>query len=209
MSGWIGIALNKPVSSVVRRRPLFKEQTTMNENWKDIPGYEGRYQVSDLGRVKSLDRVEGMPTRWGSPTFRQRKGQLLKLVTDKDGYLRVGLYAAPAPMKFASVHRLVALAFVPNPHGHRDVDHIDSNRANAGVTNLQWVGEGENIRLMVERGRSVRGDAHPKAALNARTVLSIRERIAAGARFTDVAKEYGVSDVAVRNAALSRTWRHV
>lgn len=88
----------------------------MVEVWKDIEGYEGLYQVSNMGRVKSLI-----------------KGIILKQWTDKDGYRQVGLLK-----KTFKVHRLVAKAFIENPDDLPLVNHKDENKANNNITNLEW-----------------------------------------------------------------------
>lgn len=92
------------------------------EIWKDILGYEGLYQVSNFGRVKSL--------KFG-------KERILKLTKDKDGYLIVNLYKNNKSKTF-KVHRLVAEAFIPNPDNLPQVNHKDEDKSNNIVSNLEW-----------------------------------------------------------------------
>lgn len=102
------------------------------EIWKDVVGYEGLYQVSNLGKVRSLDRV--VKRGWCY------KGKLLTPTVNKDnGYLYVNLAG-----KNKTVHRLVALAFIPNPENKPCVGHKDTNRQNAKASNLEWVTYSEN-----------------------------------------------------------------
>ena len=96
----------------------------MSEIWKDIAGYEGRYQVSNFGRVKSLP---------GKSSTNAYKGGVLVLMKDACGYLTVNL-----SRKMYSVHRLVAMAFIDNPNGYPCVNHKDENKANNSVENLEW-----------------------------------------------------------------------
>lgn len=180
----------------------------MEENWKDVPGFEGRYQVSDLGRVRSVDRARELRTRWGGTFSRVFRGQVLAPALDKDGYLRVGLYDSPRKV-FVPVHRLVALAFVPNLLGLPEVDHEDSDRANPAASNLQWVTKLQNTALSTARGKMLKGERHPHARLTEATVREARRLAAEGAPFTDLARKFRVSDVAVRSAVLKATWRHV
>lgn len=98
----------------------------MKEIWRDIEGYEG-YQVSNLGRVKSL--------KFG-------KEQILKV--KKDRYLRIGL-CKDGKQKFYMVHRLVALAFLPNPENLPEINHIDEDKTNNRVENLEWCDRKYNI----------------------------------------------------------------
>ena len=91
------------------------------EIWKDVKGYEGLYQVSSKGRVKSLDR--SCLTKKGNKRFRACR--ILKPYTQKDGYKQVDLRNSIKP-KTATIHRLVAKAFIPNPHNYPQVNHIES-----------------------------------------------------------------------------------
>jgi group I intron endonuclease len=97
----------------------------MDEIWKDIEGYEGLYQVSNLGDVRSLKYAGG------------NKVKLLKQSTDKKGYKRVVL-CKDRKKKNHWIHRLVAIAFIPNPNNLPIVNHIDECKSNNMVSNLEW-----------------------------------------------------------------------
>jgi hypothetical protein len=103
------------------------------EEWKPIMGYEGVYEVSNLGRVKSLERV----VPFGRAT-RVIKEKLLKQV--KKG--TCSYYSVNLPIKgkqhWKLVHRLVAQAFLPNPNNYTEVNHKDENKENNSITNLEW-----------------------------------------------------------------------
>ena len=105
------------------------------EEWKDIKGYEGLYQVSDLGRVRSLDRIDAAGHR--------RKGKILKLYKNKDGYLQAELYKNGI-RKNPHVNRLVAEAFCPNPESLPFVNHCNERRDDNKAFNLDWVSAKEN-----------------------------------------------------------------
>ena len=106
----------------------------MSEIWKDVVGYEGLYQVSNLGRVKSLERLD----KNNHPV----KEKILKQACDGvgKGYLYVNL----GRMGRGKIHRLVAEAFIPNPYNKPEVNHIDGNTKNNRVDNLEWVTHQEN-----------------------------------------------------------------
>lgn len=110
----------------------FTQEELNNEVWRDIKGYEGLYKVSSLGRVRSLDRVV---TRNSGKVL--RKGKLLKPGKNKDGYFQVILSKA-GKQKAARVNRLVALAFLSNPEDLPQVNHIDEDKSNNRVNNLEW-----------------------------------------------------------------------
>lgn len=99
----------------------------MIEEWKDIKGYEGLYQVSNLGRVKSLKRGS---IRFGTLTH--------------ENYLRLKLYK-DGTYKNKNVHRLVAETFIPNPENKPTVNHIDEDKTNNMVSNLEWATIKENL----------------------------------------------------------------
>ena len=121
----------------------------MTEEWRDVPGYEGMYQVSDLGRVRSLDRVVGH--RYGGT--RRMKGRVLRQVPNQGGYLQVFLSRDSKPRNFA-VHRLVAEAFIgPCPKHHEVLHGAKGQRCNK-ASNLRYGTSKENSQDAIERGRT-------------------------------------------------------
>ena len=108
------------------------------EIWRDIKGYEGLYQVSNYGRVKSLERYVKYPNGNG----RLIKSKLLKLNPNEDGYLQVCLCKDETEKHFL-VHRLVAEAFIPNPENKPEIDHINRIRTDNRFCNLKWVFDNE------------------------------------------------------------------
>lgn len=101
----------------------------IKEIWKDIPDYEGLYQVSNLGRIKRI-----LFLNYNS---RKRKEKILKKVIDKDGYYKVSL-SKNNKVKNYFVHRLVAKAFILNPNNCPIINHKDENKKNNCVNNLEW-----------------------------------------------------------------------
>ena len=129
------------------------------EVWRDVEGYEGLYQVSNFGRVHSLDRF--VPRKTG--TSQKVHGRILKLTEDKDGYLQVGLWKRNK-MKKVKVHRLVGKAFIPNPYKLPEINHINEVKNDNRVENLEWCTRKENInhgtrteQVAKTRGKSVIG----------------------------------------------------
>lgn len=116
----------------------------IRETWKDIDGYEGYYQISSLGRVKSLERV--------TVTGRLMEEKLKEPWVDDNGYLNVHLYKE-GKRKHFRIHRLVAQAFVPNPRNLDEVDHKDTDRKNNRAKNLRWVTHSENHMNELTRKR--------------------------------------------------------
>lgn len=121
-----------------------------NEIWKPIIGYEGYYEVSNLGRVRRIKRGRGTQV-----------GRLLKGWLDYDGYWGVLLTKNNKSMCY-SIHRLVAKAFLPNPENKTQVNHIDGDKQNNSVTNLEWCTPKENIQHAWRTGLSIMNDKRRK-----------------------------------------------
>ena len=102
--------------------------TLANEEWRPVKGYEGLYEVSNFGRVISL-----------------RTNKILHQRKTRDGYRSVTLYDCNRKLKTKYVHRLVAVAFVPNPHNHPEVNHKDENKSNNRADNLEWCNRSYNV----------------------------------------------------------------
>ena len=106
----------------------------MREEWRDIKGFEGYYQVSNLGQIRSVDRKIYQSHNQKDSNY---KSKLRKPTVDKHGYLEINLCKGSKSKKYL-VHRLVANAFIPNPNNYPQVNHIDENKHNNFVDNLEW-----------------------------------------------------------------------
>lgn len=133
----------------------------MEEIWRDIKfidtdgkeyDYEGLYQVSNLGRVRSLDRIDCAE--------RKRKGKVLKCKpNNNDGYMSIRLNKDGRATSFR-VHRLVAHMFIPNPNNYPIINHLDENPSNCNVDNLEWCTQKYNAQYSAYKQT---GDKNPKA----------------------------------------------
>lgn len=125
----------------------------MDEIWKDIPGFEGRYQVSDQGRVKSLPFNQRYLLRNGNEAYRRTTERMLYSKPQNSGYLVVQLWLNDIRRAF-TVHRLVAQAFVPNPEGLPEVNHKNGVKLNNASENLEWCTRSANKLHAVATGLS-------------------------------------------------------
>ena len=114
----------------------------MREVWKDVKGYEGIYEVSTLGRVRTHKDKTTFTEKHGVRKWKQR---ILKAKKCKQNSHRVDLWKGGVNKTWL-VHRLVALAFIPNTNNLETVNHIDGNRLNNCADNLEWLSHGDNIR---------------------------------------------------------------
>jgi len=168
------------------------------EIWKDIDGYEGYYQVSNMGRVRSLDRLVEHPTNGA----RVLNGELRKLKTHRSGYHHLGL-TKDGETKYRLVHRLVAQAFIPNPESKPQVNHIDGVKTNNNVSNLEWATHKENTVHAVENKLI-------KTKLSKKDVLEIRCRYnEKGESPLKLAEEYSVTRWAIYDVVNYINWKHI
>ena len=116
----------------------------MEEIWKDVVEYEGLYQVSNFGKIKSLDRIDCVG--------RKIKGKILSAFTLKNGYLVVHL-CKNGVKKTQLVHVLVAKAFIPNPQNLPEVGHKDENSKNCFANNLEWTTHADNCNMPLRKQR--------------------------------------------------------
>jgi hypothetical protein len=159
------------------------------ENWQDIPGFEGRYQVSDLGRVRSLPFMQRYLLRNGREAFRRTRERILKAHPQNSGYLLVHLYL-DNKRTAATVHTLVACLFVPNPDDLPEVNHRDGVKTNCAAGNLEWSTRTGNLSHAVDTG------------LNATAVRVVHP--ATGEVFPSIARAARVARVSHRTVAA--TW---
>ena len=173
----------------------------MNEIWKPIKGYEGFYEVSNLGRVRSLDRTEYIRNKAGGITARQKRGKILKPHLDSRGcYLHVGLRG-----KSTNVHRIVAKTFIDNPNGYPEVNHKDEDKTNNAVTNLEWCDHKYNNNYGSKIG-STRGTKNPSSKLTEKDIMEIRRRRNNGELLREISKDFGISENHVCNIARGVRW---
>lgn len=174
------------------------------EEWEDIPGFEGKYAASTFGRIK---RYAG----YYSTTF---KGKALirfnkeKVISGNSlsvkGYKRVNLTDG----KTHFVHRLVATTFITNPSNKPQVNHIDGNKLNNHVSNLEWVTNQENRNHAVKHSLIACGEVTNSAKLSEAHVRQIRRMYLEGYKQEDIAKTFTISQQNVSSIINGKSWKH-
>jgi hypothetical protein len=114
------------------------------EIWKDIKGYEGLYQVSNLGRVKSMQRKV-----YNATGYRNVRERILKSAITTSGYYNINVGVNNSK----PIHRLVAVTFISNPNNYPNVLHNDNDTSNNSVSNLRWGTQKHNMQQMHDEGR--------------------------------------------------------
>lgn len=171
----------------------------MAEIWVDIKDYEGFYQVSNLGRVRSLPRwVKGK-----GKSIQLRDGFYLKVDIAK-GYERVTLFKNNN-RKRVMVHRLVAQHFVDNPKNKPEVNHIDGNKRNNKLTNLEWVTSSENQLHAFKTG--LQKPTKSNKRLEYSDVCRIREMLDEGMKQTKIAKIFDVYPSTISSIKTGKYWK--
>jgi hypothetical protein len=171
----------------------------MEEIWKDIIGYEGLYQVSNLGRVKSLDRITPHPAKF-------KKGQIMKQGDGHHGY-KLSTLCKNGRSKTYRVNRLVASHFIPNPENKPEVNHKNGIKSDNSVNNLEWSTSKENIDHAHRTG--LRNGNHKKK-LTEEQVLYFKENykrlIVPASHF---AKLFGVTESCIRHLIAKHCWKDI
>lgn len=141
----------------------------MEEIWKDVFGYEGYYQVSNIGNIKGVDRI----IKYKSDGERLYKGINFKQETTKDGYKRVVLMKEGVKQRYM-VHRLVAQTFIENPENKPYINHIDGDKGNNVVANLEWCTNSENVLHADSIGLRDMSNHQPS---NSKSILCVEKEI--------------------------------
>jgi hypothetical protein len=175
------------------------------EIWRAAPGFDGFYEVSTYGQIRSVHRRvrarDGIRDVW--PIIR-RQG------ISTAGYPQVHL-SAGGKDKVVCVHRLVALAFLPPVEGKDQVNHIDGNKCNNHVSNLEFCDTSENVLHAFKLGLNHMpcGSLNHRAKLTEPQVSEIKRRLAAGEGQTAISRDYGVTNKLIHLIAKGRIWGHV
>jgi hypothetical protein len=127
----------------------------MSEIWLPVIGYEGYYEVSNYGKVKTCKKAHRIVNRYGHETTYEAEEKLLKVSITRPGYARVTLCVNKHPKTY-SVHRLVLIAFEPNVKNLPQINHKDGNKLNNHLDNLEWCDQSHNIQHAFDTGLNVK-----------------------------------------------------
>lgn len=185
----------------------------MEEVWKPVVGYEGYYEVSNLGRVKTAAIFIRHDGNWSEEGGYVKKIKIRNQQTNRYGYKTIKLCKL-GNCKQARVHRLVAEAFIDTDNLNNQINHIDGDKTNNIVSNLEWVTAAENMRHAWETGLVNKdhtiGSKHHNALLDEQKVVEIRKLYKAGGiTQKEIAEMYSVKFGTIKDVLSNRTWNHV
>lgn len=175
------------------------------EIWKDIEGYKGYYQVSNLGRVRSLDRVT--QRTYGRASSQRSRGRILRGSIGNHGYPAVSLYK-DGKRKEKTIHRLMAIEFIPNPTNKPFINHKDGIKTNNRLDNFEWCDCLYNNQHAKENNLNAKGERMGSAKLKNEQVLELRKLFNVKTD-NEIAKAYGVTSGTISNIRCQRTWKHI
>jgi len=172
------------------------------EIWKDIPGYEGLYQASDLGRIKRLDKF-----KWNGKGYQRLNEMILSLKVRKDGRLKIDLYKHNI-FKTYLVHRLILETFVsPCPEG-MECCHRDDNPSNNRLDNLYWGTRKDNETDKKRNGKTLKGLKNPNNKLSEQNVKEIKILIQENKLSQQkIADMFGVTQTLISRIKLNKIWK--
>lgn len=181
------------------------------EKLTPIKGYEEYYEVSDLGRIKSLAKEWITGERWG---IRKKEATFLKF--GKRGCKNQVYYfvvlCVDKVKKYKSVHRLVAEHFCPNPNGYNVVNHINSNTLDNRAVNLEWTTTKGNVQHSWEYGnkKPIRGEQHGNSKLKEVDVVEIKKLLKIGVMtHKEISEMYGVTRNVITRIKSGTRWQHI
>jgi hypothetical protein len=191
----LGEAKPRRVTRRIRARPSLEtvEEPPYAEDWLPIAGMENRFEVSNWGRIRTLNT-----------------GFIRKLSLLPSGYLALVYHISPTDRRTRTLYaqRAVALTFIPNPHNFPEVNHKDGNKQNNHVDNLEWCDRKRNVAHAFANGLVAFGEARLSSKLSLSKVRQVREAYSASNHsYTDLAKRFKVTPSVIGDIVKNRTWR--
>ena len=172
------------------------------ETWKAIPGYEGLYEVSDLGRVRSIDRI----SKGKCGSFLLRKGRVITGGLSSRGYRMCLLYPLEGKRVTAYVHRLVLSAFIGEPDIKHETCHNDGDRLNNRLDNLRWDTHVSNCDDREKHGTGTKGSKNGFSKLTEDQVIEIRKD---NRKHKEIALHYGTVASNISLIKGRKVWKHI
>jgi len=166
----------------------------MTEIFKTIPGFKGRYKASKRGQILSCAPQKGE--------------RIISQRPNKDGYYTVTI-GTKGRRKALRVYRAVAETYIPNPENKPEINHIDGNKTNNNVSNLEWCTHKENVMHAIATGLFCDGEDHRDAKLTVNDILEIRWLHTLGYNCAEIGRDYGFGRKHIWNIVNYKKWKNV
>ena len=180
----------------------------LEEQWKDVMGWEDRYEVSNFGNVRSKSYLKCTSNMHGAMSFMTKAKDMVQSV-NASGYLTIDLRKNKT-RSTGIVHRLVAKAFLDNPDNLPVVNHMDSDRKNNHYSNLEWCTQQHNVQHSYDSGsNSNAADLHPRRLLSSCLVAEMKALFLAGTSRNELVEMYGFKYCTIDKAVRGINWSNV
>jgi len=177
------------------------------EIWKPVKGYESYYEVSNEGNIRTIERIIKLPTHQYL-----KKQKLLTQFKDNRGYFHVKLYNGNGKCKSLTTHRIVALTFLNNPKELIEVNHIDHNKHNNCLSNLEWITRSDNIKhsYICRDPKTYKGSGNKNSKLIEEEVINIRKEYKnTKTTYKQLSNKYNVGITLIGYIINNKIWNHV
>ncbi len=178
----------------------------MEEIWKDIIGFEGLYQISNIGRVKSMQKT----WKCGYNSIRAKSETILKVCTSTQ-YHCVSLHKGTGNRKFTHLHKLLAIHFIPNPENKKEVNHKNGNKHDNRIENLEWASSSENRQHAFDTGLKVSPKGRNHHAAKPIMVVFVKQcKTVTFPTIISAVKEMGIGETCIRGNlhGRQRSWKY-
>ena len=191
---------------------LYAVEVPKDEIWKNIHGYEGYYMISNLGRVKSLERICYYNVhKTNIRNSRLKKERILKTTIDAFGYKSVNV-SVNSKNKILKIAKLIAKAFIPNPENHPIINHINGVKSDNRIENLEWCTYKHNVNHAIETGLLVfkLGSDNANSKFSHNDILKIKQDFKENPNIIvkDYARDLGVSRVTIWRILSKKTYKN-
>lgn len=166
-----------------------------NEIWVSIKN-NPNYQISNLGNVKSLNN------------YKRKDNKILSPSLSKSGYYHIGIKKDKKRIYY-TIHRLIAIHFIENKENYKCVNHIDGNKLNNSIENLEWCNHSYNNKHSYDKGLNKNNENHGRAKLSNNDVLLIKEKLNNNISQRKLAIEFNVSQACINRINVNKTWRNL
>lgn len=188
---------------------MSKELKFLSEVWKPVKGFESFYEVSDCGNIRSIERYINLPTH-----SYLKKQKLLTQFKDGRGYKHVKLYDGFGHPKSLCIHRVVLPTFLENSDNLPEINHMDGNKLNNRLDNLEWCTRSYNIEHIYANGlrdpSTYKGSGNHNSKLTEEQVINIRsDRRLYKSLYRELAEKYNVGTTLIGYIVNNQVWNHV